>query len=48
MLILACLYAHRTIVSTISVYASLVHAKACEYENYKDHENKCFPLHQPQ
>ena len=35
-------YAHNAIVSTIIVYTSLVHAKAYEYENYKDYENKCF------
>ena len=29
-------------VSTISVYASFIHAKAYEYKNYKDNENKCF------
>ena len=43
----SCLYAHNAIVSTSSVYASLVHAKACEYENDKDNENKCFSVHPP-
>ena len=45
--IIACLYAHSAIVSTISVYNSLIHPKACKYEHYKDYENKCFSLHSP-
>ena len=41
-LILACLYVQNPAVSSISVYPSLVHAKACEYEHYTDYENKYF------
>ena len=47
-LILVCQYGHNAIVSTVSVFPCLIHVKVCEYENYKDYENKCFSLHPPQ
>ena len=40
--ILACLHSPSVIVYAVSAYTSLVHAKACEYENYKNYENKYF------
>ena len=41
------LFAHNVIISSNSVYASLIHAKVCEYKNYKENENKHFLLHLP-
>ena len=30
---LTCLYAHNAVISTVSVYTSLLHAKASDFEN---------------